>query len=229
MAERSGKVEVLPLHVVTDISESRDEGLYHVEANEIDVDGNVLRRKTFTCRYLFMAAGSVGTSALLTKAKAKKTLRRLNDFVGTNWGGNGDFIAARSGVGNFLPSQGGPCGHYLAQDDANPYSPTAMVELVIPSNAPFSFPSASLYVGLGIAPPLGTFSYDGASNTTTLIWPNTHPALDNFSAGVNSMLERLDLANGTIPPARAHSSTAKVPAGRETGCPLSPRTRSAAR
>jgi len=164
LAEDTGKVEVVPLHVVTEISESRWNGLYHVMANEIDVDGVVLGQKRFTCKYLFMAAGATGTPALLTKARDKGTLPRLNKHVGTDWGGNGDFIALRGGLGAFQPAEGGA-------------------------------PGFSLYVGLGIAPALGYFTYGAATDTTTLNWPNLDRRLDRFSAGVNSLLNRLNAAN----------------------------------
>lgn len=199
MAEATGMTEVVPLHVVTDISESRSQGLYHVTANEIDVDGQVLRQTTFTCRYLFMAAGATGTPALLTKARDKGTLPRLNGHVGTDWGGNGDFIALRGGMGAFQPAQGGPCGHFLMEDNANPFGPTNMVELVIPKNfhqwALGGAPGFSLYVGLGIAPALGYFTYDAATDTTTVNWPNMDRRLDRFSSGVNSMINMLNAAN----------------------------------
>jgi cholesterol oxidase len=193
--------------MVTDISEitggegrSNGGGLYRVTADEIDLNGTVLRQRTYTCRYLFMGAGSVGTSALLTKARTKGTLPRLNNLVGTDWGGNGDFIAVRGGLGSFLPARGGPCGHFLFEDMANPSAPTNMVELVVPKDfeqiALGGAPGFSLYVGLSAAaPPLGTFSYNPATNATTLNWPNLDSRLNTFSAGVNAMLNRVNAAN----------------------------------
>jgi cholesterol oxidase len=199
MAEDTGRVEVLPLHVVTDIGESTMDGTYTVWANEITVDGVVVGQKMFTCSHLFLAAGAVGTPALLVKAREKGMLPRLNDHVGRYWGANGDFIALRGGVGAFQPAQGGPCGHILMEDFANPYSPTDLVELVVPSDfeqyALGNAPGFSLYVGLGLAPPVGDFTYDGVSDSVTLNWPHTDSRLDTFSAGVNAMLDRLNAAN----------------------------------
>jgi cholesterol oxidase len=155
MAEDTGKVQVLPLHVVTDVSEVKG-GLYQVSANEIDVDGNVLGLRTFICKHLFMAAGAMGTPALLTKARGKGTLRKLNQNVGTGWGSNGAFLAARGGLGSFTPAQGGPSGHILMEDLANPFVPTDMVEMVVPKDfaqiALGGAPGFSLYTGCGIAP-----------------------------------------------------------------------------
>jgi len=199
MAEATGNVEVLPLHWVSDITEFRNDGLYQVTAQRLDSDGNVVETKTFTCRHLFMAAGATATPAMLTKARDKGTLPRLDSTVGTKFGGNGDFIAARGGVGAFQPAQGGPCGHILFEDQNNPFSPTNMVELVVPKDfetfALGNAPGFSLYVGLGIAPPLGYFTYDPGTDTTTINWPNLDPRLNTFSSGVNSMLDRLNAAN----------------------------------
>ena len=75
--------------------------------------------------------------------------------MGRNWGTNGDFVVARGGLPNNNPGTGGPCGHILMEDFDNPFSPSNLVELVIPENALFRSPGFSLYVGLGLAPALG--------------------------------------------------------------------------
>src|SRR3954454_6527896 len=143
MAEATGRVEVLPLHVVVDISEDLSAGVYIVSVNRIDTNGSVIERKVFTTKRLFLAAGSTGTSSILTKAKAKGTLPRLNQYVGQGWGNNGDFVAFRSGVlprdgsGTNNAGQGGPCGHILMEDTQNPYSPTNIIELVVPKSNAF--------------------------------------------------------------------------------------------
>jgi cholesterol oxidase len=43
-----------------------------------------------------MAAGSIGTSELLIKARAQGALSNLNEHVGEGWGTNGDAIVVRS-------------------------------------------------------------------------------------------------------------------------------------
>jgi cholesterol oxidase len=199
MAEDTGRVQVLPLHVVTDIAEIRRDGLYTVTANEITVDGVVLRRTEFTCRRLFLAAGASATPAMLVRARHRGALPRLNGHVGRYWGTNGDFIALRGGTGTFTPAQGGPCGHVVIEDRANPYSPTSLVELVVPTNFQeqtlYDTPGFSLYVGLGHVPPIGHFTYDPGTDSVTINWPNTDPRLDDYAAGANAMLARLNAAN----------------------------------
>jgi cholesterol oxidase len=196
LAEKTGRVQVLPLHVVTDIAEAGRDGLYTVTVNEITADGLLVRRKKFTCRHLFLAAGSSATPAMLVRARARAALPRLNEHVGRFWGTNGDFIALRALMGSFTPALGGPCGHVVIEDRDNPYSPTSLVELVVPSNyTPGKGAGSSLYVGLGLVPPIGYFTYDRASDSVTINWPNTDPRLDRYAAGCNAMLERLNAAN----------------------------------
>ncbi len=199
MAEATGRVEVLPLHVVVDIAQDSWGDVYTVSANQIDTNGNVINRRVFTTRRLFLAAGSTGTSSILTKAKAKGTLPRLSQYAGQGWGSNGDFILFRSGVlprdgsGTNNPGQGGPSGHILMEDTNNPYSPSNLVELVVPKNS--AFPTASLYVGLGVAPPVGYFTYDAASDSTTINWPGSDPRLAPSQAGAASMASTLNASN----------------------------------
>lgn len=207
MAEKTGRVQILTLHVVTDITYNARYKNYTVTANIIDTSGSVQSTRTFTTSRLFIAAGSVGTAALLTKARTKGLLPNLSPFAGAGWGNNGDFIVFRgTGVSDHA-GEGGPCGHILMQDVNNPYSPTNMVELVVPRSdatpgSPFFIPASdgkvasSLYVGLGIAPPVGYFTYDPTTDTSTLNWPApTDPRLVNWANGAQSLDTTLDTAN----------------------------------
>jgi cholesterol oxidase len=199
MAEATKKVEVMPLTVVTDIFEYRPARLYFVSANQIDTNGAIVSRRIFACKHLFMAAGSMGTSALLVKAKAKGTLPRLNKWVGQNWGSNGDLGVVRGGLGDNKAGTGGPAGHFLAEDLQNPFSPTALVELVTPKNlapAGAAVNGISVFIQLGLAPPIGSFAYNPATDSATLTWPSpSDPRLGTFLNGAQSMLDTLDKAN----------------------------------
>jgi cholesterol oxidase len=215
MAEATGLVEILTLHVVTDISYSSWEKSYVVTANQIDTNGTVLQTVNFVSKRVFMAAGSMGTSALLVRAKAKGTLPNLSNQVGQGWGNNGDFVLFSEGLGNNNAGTGGPCGHFVFENLDNPYSPTDMVELVTPKNN--AFPGASLYVGLGLGPPVGYFTYDSSTDSVTLNWPpNSDPRLANVLNGANYFVNKLYAANpgtsaafsslnpATPPPLTAH-------------------------
>jgi cholesterol oxidase len=193
MAEATGKVQVLPLHVVIGISYSSSEKLYIVTAFRIDTNGTVLKTVNFVSKRLFMAAGSMGTPALLLRAKATGTLPNLNSRVGQGWGNNGDFILLQGGLakGKNNPGTGGPCGHFVFENLNNPYSPTDMVELVLPHNDITYFaPGSSLYVGLGLAPPIGYFTYDISTDSVDLNWPATDTRVLNAATSFVNTLQK---------------------------------------
>jgi cholesterol oxidase len=226
MAEHDTKhVTILPLHVVVDISGPTSEKLYIVSASQIDVRGSIVATHTFTCRYLFLAAGSMGTSAILVKAKHKGTLPGLNQWVGQYWGSNGDIGVVRGGLRDNNPGTGGPAGHFLAEDPND--GPSALVELVTQKNLksaqlPGTPGGVSVFIGLGLAPPVGYFEYDPDHDSpilqpppgqggpsvrgwrpAVLRWPGpADPRLGPFVNGAQSMLKHLDTSNSK-PPASA--------------------------
>jgi len=194
MAEATGKVEILTLHVVTDIIAHPWLGLFEVRSNVIDTNGNFLRTERFACEHLFMAAGSMGTSSLLVRAKAKGTLPMLSATVGQGWGTNGDFIMVRAGLGNNNAGTGGPAGHFLMEDSHNAFGPTNAMELVTHKN--IAKEGFSLYLGLGLPPAAGVFTFDAATDSVKLNWPASNdPQLAQFINGANSLVKNLNAAN----------------------------------
>jgi len=164
-AEQTGYVEILSLHIVTEITEIPGYG-YRVSYNQINESGETIASKFLTCRYLFLAAGSIGTSALLVKAKAKGTLPRLNDYIGQGWATNGDTFGTRSGLPPTNPTQGGPTTTLVEHFD-NPYSPIALSQ-----GAQWDAPEGTLSaIGLGIPTERGNFSYDATTDSAKLHWP----------------------------------------------------------
>jgi len=199
MAEATGNVQIMPLHVVTDIIAHPDRSArYEVVTNVIDNNGTVLRTQSFATRHLFMAAGSVGTSKLLVRAKAKGTLPALPASVGQGWGSNGDILVVRAGLGTNNCGQGGPAGHFLSEQPNNPFSPTNAIELVTPKN--IAQQGVTVLVGLGLPPAAGTFSFDPTTDSVNLTWPaNNDPQLAPFINGANSFVNTLNAANpGTV-------------------------------
>lgn len=165
-AEQTGNVEILPLHVVTEISEVPGYG-YRVSCNQINESGEIVTSKSITCRYLFLAAGSMGTSKLLVKAKATGTLSKLNNYVGQTWGDNGDNLGSRSGLPTPTnPGQGGT-GSGLIEHFDNPLGPISLE-----SYATWNAPDGTLTsLGMVIPQATGTFNYDKATDSVKLNWP----------------------------------------------------------
>jgi len=90
----TGKVNITPLHRVTSVSPAGSG--YAVAMEKIDTAGNVVATKTVQAAKVFFAAGSVGTSKLLTKLKATGALPALNNEVGKGWGDNGNVMCGRA-------------------------------------------------------------------------------------------------------------------------------------
>lgn len=165
-AQQTGFVEILPLHVVTEIAEVPGNG-YRIFYNQINTSGEVIASKSLTCRYLFLAAGSMGTSTLLVKAKAKGTLSRLNEYVGKGFSDNGDTFSIRSGLGITNPEQGGPAGAAVLEDYNNPFSPIFMIN--VPS---IGAEEGTLRIGgFTLNSVKGRFQYDSATDSVKMHWP----------------------------------------------------------
>jgi cholesterol oxidase len=194
LAERSRRLEIATQHDVTSIEEAPKlhkgrKGRYLVTADVIADDGTVVRQQQYLVRKLFLAAGSIGTSKLLVRAKARGWLPRLNDDVGTGWGNNGDFFSALDGFApSVQPSKGGTAVAVIRHPD-NPVSPTAVEcfadwtrekqQGVVPS------------VGMSPIPAKGTFAYDAATDDVVLEWPGTDPEIQQSVAAGEATYELL--------------------------------------
>ncbi|MBF2004776.1 MAG: GMC family oxidoreductase [Chlorogloeopsis fritschii C42_A2020_084] len=189
-AEQSGFVQILPLHVVTDIYEL-PENRYAVICNQIDEGGNVLQKHTFTSKHVFLAAGSMGTSKLLVKAKAKGTLPKLNDAVGKFWGSNGDTLGLRVGLPPTNPSQGGPLSAVI-EDHANPIAPTALQPYPKWNETRQDY----LYsLGFTIGSAKGSFQFDPFTNSVRLTWPIYDPEIIQLRQATLKTYQKLNQAN----------------------------------
>ena len=87
VAKQKG-ARILPLHLVRDLRASADG--YEVHADEIA--GGDLHAKTFTAPRVIVAAGSIGSTELLLRARASGGLGQLSSRLGVGWSSNGDFL-----------------------------------------------------------------------------------------------------------------------------------------
>lgn len=162
LAEATGSVEILPLHLAMEITEVPQYG-YQVKCHQINETGLVVAQKSFTCRYLFLAAGSLGTSKLLVKAKAEGALPRLNHHVGKHWGTNGDTVGTLSDIPP-VSGNGGPAAAVVEHFD-NPIQPVVLEDFPNPLA-----PGTVSLLGLTIPEPRGRFKYDASSRSVKLTW-----------------------------------------------------------
>ena len=192
-AEETGYVEIRPLHVVTSIRELKN-GFYQVFCNQINEQGDVLAQKTFVCRYLFLAAGSIGTTELLVRAKAEGSLRRLNRQVGRFWGTNGDSVATLISDGPTNPNQGSP-GVISIEHLDNPIAPVILESF--PSAFPLLPQGAANVLGQGIPKPEGYFTYNTSTKSTDLFWPANSRHNQKLAEATQYTYELINQANGT--------------------------------
>ena len=190
-AEATGNVKIHPLHVVTSIQEL-DGPRYQVIANQINTKGEVIAQKIFVCRYLFLAAGSIGTTELLLRAKAEGTLPLLNNQVGKFWGTNGDSTTPIINNGRTNPNQGTP-GVLAIEHFNNPIAPV-MLEPFPLSATP---EGVNVALGQGITKPEGYLTYNRSTKSADLFWPANSPNNQKITRALEQTYQILNQANGT--------------------------------
>jgi len=166
-AEDTGYASIYSGMQVTDIGQD-EQGRYLVAVEKIDPYGNILDRFTLATDKLIMAAGSIGTSELLVKAREKDYLPDLNEHVGTGWGTNGDAAVVRSfsKIKGFY--QGSPSRSKIETVAANgmPVTNESWYALHVPTNI-------GVVGSLGMAFDMtnrGNFRYKPESDSVTLDW-----------------------------------------------------------
>jgi cholesterol oxidase len=180
-AENTGKATIFPGHEVLGISQDPS-GKYLIEVQKVDPTGTVLSTRTIACDQLILAAGSIGTTELLMKARANGDLANLNEYVGTGWGTNGDAAVVRSFTGTGGWTQGAASASMIS-DTVNGM-PVTMENWFVPG----------LPIDIGIIGSLGMtlddhradFSLD-SSGKLALTWggqPDTVAALDAVNSKI---------------------------------------------
>lgn len=91
----TGHVTIQTMHEVREIIHQPD-GTYTLAVREIDVFGTVLSTKHVSTKYLFLGAGSLGSTELLLRARETGRLPGLPDAVGQGWGTNGNVMLGRA-------------------------------------------------------------------------------------------------------------------------------------
>ncbi len=203
-AEATGHVEILPLHEVIAIDHGQG-GRYAVTMARLSDDGQMIGApRRLACNYLFLAAGSIGTTKLLVRARDTGALPALNAHVGRHWAANGDINVIRGLLPTTNASTGGPGGHFILEDFENPIAPTSLIEIVLPPHihaalAAFGAPGAfANYASLGLPPAIGSFDYDALTDRVALNWPAADPRVSNFVAAAQHTLSALDQRTGGV-------------------------------
>lgn len=189
MAEATGSVTIHPLHRVIDITQAAS-GKYVVFVERIDETGKVLYTKEITTTYLFFAAGSIGTTKLLVKARETKSLPNLNEHVGKGWGTNGSILFScfvNQPTGQW---QGAPIIKSVF-DPENPHTPAAIKSAFAGIGVDRHF---LLHYLMGLDTERGEFAYNPVNQKAELMWP-AHGHARAAAAAVD-FAERLNAVNG---------------------------------
>ncbi len=192
-AKLTGKLEIKTQTIVNEIKLNCDDK-YLIFSDEILEDGTITKQKIYSCDYLFLAAGAVGTSKLLTKAKAKNTIPNLNEFVGQGFGNNGMALFLRSEISTPTGAVQSFPPIYAAQDLSNPVMPLFI------EHFPFNFSNIELkslgYNFMGLNSSRGFFKYIETKDSVDLIFParnNNNQTLVNNAAKL--VMQRINQTN----------------------------------
>jgi cholesterol oxidase len=188
-ATATGHVIIQPQRIVTLVS-ARSDGRYDVHCDAIDSSGNVVGQSVMTADFVFMAAGSLNTSKLMLKSQASGDLPGLNQWVGKNWGTNGDELMVRFSVAPTSGPQGGPPA-IAAADLNNTIKP--VVFMYSPASVPVNL---QLQLAMSVPDQLGEMHYDGATDQASIQWPLAGQT-QAFAANQQSFQKLLAAGGGT--------------------------------
>jgi cholesterol oxidase len=189
----TGNVTIQALHEVRDIGLEPD-GSYLLTVRESDAQGRVLATKQIGASYLFLGAGSVGSTELLLRARDTGKLPRLNQQIGLGWGTNGNVMLGRANhpwdATGTLQS-GMPALGIDAWSDAR----YPVFAEVAPTPAGIET-WLSLYLAITRNAERGHFTYDALRDAVQLHWDPAQgqPSID----AAKNLFDKINTANGTI-------------------------------
>ncbi|REC48493.1 GMC family oxidoreductase N-terminal domain-containing protein [Chryseobacterium pennipullorum] len=191
-ALETGNLEILDLHHVQNMK-LNDDKTYTVSAHHIDTSGNIIADKTFTCKKLILAAGTMGTLQLLLRSNAVNGFP-LHEKVGKNWGNNGNFMTGRNWV---KPLSGGTGSKQST-------IPVGGVDNWEDKEHPFFTEIAPLPMGMDVATALyllinrvekkGEVAFDKTRDILTLKWDESNTV--KMRENAKYFVRKMNTANG---------------------------------
>ncbi|MFD1658536.1 GMC oxidoreductase [Streptomyces caeni] len=189
----TGNITINTLERVRDIRRQAD-GTYLLTTDRIDAGGAVVGTGQYSCTYLFLGAGSLGTTELLVRARETGALPALDASVGTGWGTNGNVMLGRA---NHLWDTVGADEStipVLGIDDwANADNPVFAEIAPLPMGLEHWI---SLYLAITKNPERASFSYDPATDSAKPGWTAAQSAVSVSMA--KKLFDRINAANATI-------------------------------
>ncbi|WP_019855335.1 GMC oxidoreductase [Actinopolyspora mortivallis] len=189
----TGNVRIESLRRVSSIRRERD-GTFVVSVRRIDESGTVLDTREVGCRWLFLGAGSNGTTELLLRSRETGLLPELSEHLGHGWGTNGNVMFGRS---NPLWDPTGAWQSTIPvvgiDDRDNPHGPVFAESVPLPAGVE-TF--VSLHLAITENPERGRFVFDPASDSARLRW-NPEQGEPSVVAA-RATFDPVNRANGTI-------------------------------
>nr|WP_040407238.1 GMC oxidoreductase [Amycolatopsis nigrescens] len=189
----TGRVSIRTLHEARRIIRQPD-GTYTLVVRQIDAAGTVLATRHISTRYLFLGAGSLGSTELLLRARETGVLPDLNDEVGRGWGTNGNVMLGRANhiwdttgtLQSGMPALG-------IDNWSDPVHPVFAEIAPVPAGLETW---ASLYLAITKNAERGHFSYDAITDSARLHWDvaQGQPSIDATKA----LFDKVNRASGTI-------------------------------
>jgi cholesterol oxidase len=189
----TGNVTIHTLEKVRAISRATD-GTYTLTADRIDNTGAVVETKQYSCTYLFLGGGSLGTTELLVRARETGTLPALDASVGTGWGTNGNVMTGRANhIWDTVGANQATMPVMGIDDWANTANPVFAEIAPIPTGLETWI---SLYLAITKNPERASFTYDAATDSAKLGWTAAQSAVSVSMA--KKLFDRINSANATI-------------------------------
>jgi cholesterol oxidase len=186
----TGRVTISPLHQVTSVAPAA--GGYTVGIDRTDTTGAVTETKTVTADKVFFAAGSVGTSKLLTRLKATGALPALSDETGRGWGDNGNVMCGRA---NHMWDATGSLQSAMPTAGIDNWAAGGVFAEVAP--LPTGIETyASFYLSITRNPHRAAFTWNAAAGRVDLDWRTAwkQPSID----AARTIFDRINAKEGTI-------------------------------
>ncbi|OYN79953.1 GMC oxidoreductase [Mycolicibacterium sphagni] len=187
----TGRVTLKALTEVTDIRREPS-GEWVVSTREIDRWGKELHRDEIGCDQLYLAAGVLGTTKLLLRARETGALPDLSEDVGRGYGNNGDIM-----VGHMLKDED-PAGtdqslmgliNVDGRDD--PDNPVYASIFAIP--LPVETHALGYYVMVKTAD-RAEISYDPSADSVDIDWPQHYT--DHLIQRAGAVFDKITRTNG---------------------------------
>ncbi|HNF50698.1 MAG: GMC oxidoreductase [Chitinophagales bacterium] len=189
-ANATGNLTIETLHKVDSVRQLSNKN-YELTVHKINEQGETVAVKIYTCKYLFINAGVVGTMNILLKSKHLGGLANLSDEVGKHWGNNGNIMAMRSNLREDTGAEQGSVPVSAYGDLNNPITP------LLAEQAPFPI-GLELRQLLALAitknPSRGHFKYNPATDNADLYFDKSQMEISRQA--MKSFVDRLNAANG---------------------------------